>query len=312
MDLRVLKSLAVLARTSNITHAAAQLHLTPSAVHRHLQLLSEDLGLTLYEKQGRTLRLTSAAESLLPIIDELFLNVDALQAAADDWKRLRRGAVRVGAGPTFSSYVLPPFLEAFHRTHPGVDVLLETGHSAQLLSMLSDGHLDVLFLVPSPSAQREFLVELSWEFRVPFVTGPQSGPARLTTLSKLEQYPFLLYKRGSFFEDQIEHYFHRHHFAPRVAMHLDNAEPIKALVRLGFGISLLPEWAVRRELESGDLRLIRIRQQIMTSRIGIIRRRSRHVSAPALALINMAKTWDWNAPTNSGGPSTPAAPRPGA
>lgn len=294
MELKELKSLAALARTANITHAAAQLHLTPSAIHRHLQILSEDLGLTLYEKQGRTLRLTPAAESLLPIINELFLNVDSLHAAANDWKQLRRGAVRIGAGPTFSSYALPPLLEAFRRTHAGLDVVLEAGHTAQLLSMLSDGQLDVLFLVPNPGVQKEFLVERSWEFRVPFVTGPQSGPSGPTTLSKLAQYPVLLYKQGSFFEEQIEHYFHRHRFSPRVAMRLDNAEPIKALVRSGFGISLLPEWAVRREVESGELRLVRVRQHVMTSRIGIIRRRTRHISAPALALINMAKTWDWN------------------
>jgi LysR family hydrogen peroxide-inducible transcriptional activator len=293
MELKELKSLAVLARTGNITRAAEQLHLTPSAIHRHLQILSEDLDLLLYEKQGRALRLTPAAESLLPLIEELFLNFDSLQAAAGDWKRLNRGTVRVGAGPTFSSYAIPGFLEAFRKAHPGLDVVLEAGHTSELLRLLAEGSIDVLFLVPSPAVEKQFVVEQSWDFSVPFVTRPGIGPTGPTTLTKLSKYPFLLYKQGSFFEEQIEHYLHRHRFSPHVAMRLDNAEPIKALVRSGFGISLLPEWAIRREVASGELKLIRLRQQPMTSRIGMIRRRTRHVSAPAAALIGMAREWDW-------------------
>lgn len=305
MDLKELKSLAVLARTGSISRASDQLHLTPSAIHRHLQILGEDLDLVLYEKRGRTLRLTPAAESLLPLIDELFLNLESIHAAADHWKNLRSGLVRIGAGPTFSSYVLPRFLETFRKEYPGVDVVLEAGHTRELLRLLSEGAIDVLFLVPSSGVEKKFIVEQIWSFSVPFVTCPGTGPAGPCSLRHLSRYPFLLYKQGSFFEEQVEEYFRRHQFTPKVVMHLDNAEPIKALVRSGFGISLLPEWAIRREVKLGELAVIQMRQKPMTSWIGLIRRRTRHVSAPAAALIRLAKQWDWGLGRPLGGATGP-------
>lgn len=291
MDIKELRSLAILARTGNITRAAESLFLTPSAIHRHLQILSEELDLELYEKKGKSLRLTPEAKSLLPLIEELLLQFESVQAAARDWKQLNRGAVRVASGPTFSSYVLPGLLEAFRSRHPLLDVVLEAGHTTQLMAELEEGAIDVVFLVLRPSTGQKFVVEASWDFDVSFVTSQRLAPAGRVSLQSLAKHPFLLYRHGSFFEEQIDQYFQQHQFVPNVAMRLDNAEPMKALVRSGFGISPIPRWAVRREIESGELVEIRLKEPPLVSKLALIRRRTRHVPAPAAAFITMAKEW---------------------
>lgn len=291
MEIKELRSLAVLARTGNITRAAEVLCLTPSAIHRHLQILSEELDLELYEKKGKSLRLTPEGKSLLPLIEDLLLQFESVHSAARDLRQLDRGAVRVASGPTFSSYVLPGLLEEFRSRHPSLDVFLEAGHTTQLMAELEEGALDVVFLVLRPGTDRKFVIEASWEFEVRFVTSPRLGPSGRVPLKSLAGYPFLLYRHGSFFEEQIDQYFQRHGFSPNVAMRLDNAEPMKALVRSGFGISPIPHWAVRKELESGELMEIRLKEPAPLSRIAMIRRRTRHVPAPAAAFIAMAKEW---------------------
>lgn len=291
MEIRQLRSLATLARTGNITKTGQMLHLTPSAVHRQLQILSEELGLPLYDKQGRTLRLTPEALHLLPLVEEFLLQYEALRAAADDWKRLDRGSVRIGAGPTFSSYVLPKLLEAFRLRYPKLDVFLEAGHAGPLLEELDQGTIDVAFVVLRPGFEKRYAVDASWEFDIPLVSSPGTGPNGVVSLHDLAAYPFLLYRQGSYFEQQIGAWFHRHNFSPNVVMRLDNAEPMKALVRSGFGIAFVPEWAVRAELERAELVLVHLREPLPQSRVAMLRRRTPHVPAPTAALINMAREW---------------------
>jgi len=181
MDIKELRSLAVLARTGNITRSAEALYLTPSAIHRHLQILNEELDLELYEKEGKSLRLTSEGKSLLPLIEELLLQFESVQAAAADLKQLKRGSVRVASGPTFSSYVLPRLLEAFRSRHPSIDIFLEAGHTSQLMAELEDGSLDVVFLVLRPGTEKKFAVEALWKFEVSFVTSPRLAPSGVTS-----------------------------------------------------------------------------------------------------------------------------------
>lgn len=289
MDIKELRSLAVLARTGNITRAAEELCLTPSAIHRHLQILSDELNLELYEKKGKSLRLTPEGRSLLPLIEDLLLQFESVQAAAQDWRQLKRGSLRVASGPTFSSYVMPGLLEDFRVRHPSLSVFLEAGHTTQLMAELEEGLLDVVLLALRPGADRKFVVEASWEFEVLFVTSPRLGPKRRVPLKNLGNYPFLLYRQGSFFEEQIDQYFQRYDFVPNVVMRLDNAEPMKAFVRSGFGIAPIPHWAARDAIEAGELLAIHLEEPPLVSRIGMIRRRMRHVPAPAAAFIAMAK-----------------------
>jgi DNA-binding transcriptional LysR family regulator len=293
MDLKELKSLAAVARCGSITKAGELLHLTPSAIHRHLKLLSEELNVALYERRGLGLRLTPVAANLLPLVEDLLIQCDSIQAAARDWNRLERGVVRIGAGPTFSSYVLPPFMDAFRKKHPAIDLYLEAGHTGTLLGELADGLLDLVFLVPRPSAEVEFVTEAAWEFDVPLIAPPGSSLPKRVALRSLSGRPFLLYRQGTYFEELIDRWLNAHHFVPRVAMRLDNAEPIKALVRSGFGVSLVPDWTIRQEVERGDLVRIPLREAPLRCRLALLRRRAKYVPAPTAAFVQAARQWRW-------------------
>jgi DNA-binding transcriptional LysR family regulator len=294
MEIRELESLAMLARTGSITRAAELLHRTPPAVHRHLQLLARELDIPLYEKTGGGLRLTKAASGLLPLVEELLIQHGSLRAAARDWHDLRRGTVTVAAGPTFSSYVLPGLLEKYRGAHPGLEVVLEAGHTTLLLEELARGSVDLVFLVPGAGIEKQFMVEKIWEFGVPVMANSASAPRRPVRLAELERHPFLLYKQGSVFEEVIDRYFASHDFAPRVAMRLDNAEPMKALVRSGFGMALLPDWAVRSELRERQLVEVKLKEAPLRCKLALIRRNSRYIAAPVRALIDIAKDWKWD------------------
>lgn len=291
MELRELRSLVALAELGSIAGTADKLHMSPAAIHKQLKVLEVEMGVQLYEKAGRRLRLTQVAEVLLPHIRNLLAQYDATIAALNDWKGMKCGLVRIGTGPTFSSYVLPSLLKEFRSRFPEVEIYVETGNTHQLVEALGSGLLDVTILVASKLSEAPgFKVEAVWDFEVVLVSSRQrlGKPCRLVNLRDL---PFILYKKGTIFERITDHYFAEAGFSPRVTMRFDNAEAIKAMVRAGLGISMLPLWTVEAELKSKALSLIRQQEAPLLAKIALVTRKLSYLPHPVSAFINTTKKW---------------------
>ena len=290
MEFRELRSLVALADLGGIARAAEKLHLSAPAIHKQLKLLEAELGVQLYEKLGRRLRLTQAAEILLPYSRDLIAEHDAVIAAIAEWKGLERGIVRIGAGPASSVYLLPELLRKYRRAFPKVDLVVETGNSLTLLEKLANGSLDLALLVSSHSPEEKGLtVEKSWEMEFVLVSHLERVPRRCSIL-ELKKFPFILFRKGSRMQNAIDRYFDELGFHPNVIMTLDNADAIKAIVRAGLGVSLLPLWIVQSDLRRGMLTTIRQQEQPLRSKLELLRRNSNYIPGPVTAFIELART----------------------
>jgi DNA-binding transcriptional LysR family regulator len=294
MELRGLRSLVILKESGSLTKCAEQLNLSAAAIHKQLKVLEEELSVRLYEKAGRRLRLTQAAEVLLPHVRSLLAQYDAALSALDEWKGLKRGTVRIGTGPTMSSYILPPLLEKFRGLYSDVELYVETGRIQQLAEALAGGSVDLIILVSSEVTDRSyFKVERTWDFEIVLVSGSRQFPkgCRMSDLKKL---PFILYKEGSLFEGVIDRYFADFGFRPRAIMRFDNAEAIKAMTRLGYGVSALPMWIVNPELKDKKLFLIRQRERPLYGKIALVTRSAGYIPQPVAAFLDIARNWNWS------------------
>ena len=290
VELRELRSLVVLAEVGSISLTADRLHLSPAAIHKQLKILEGELGVRLYEKVGRRLQLTQAAEVLLPYLKDLLAQYDSALSAIEEWKGMKRGLVRIGTGP--SSYVLPAILRKFRRTNPNVELLVETGNTPVLLEGLAKGSLDLALLVSSDLIERQdYSVEASWDFELVLVSH-QRQPPRRPRLSDLKGLPFILFRKGSRLEEPIDRYFAAHGFEPKVTMRFDNSEFIKAMVRTGLGISMLPSWVVYKDVKEGRLSMIRQVEPPLYSRIALVRRKSAFIPRSVQTFVETARNLD--------------------
>ena len=290
MEIKELRSLVALSELGSISLAAAQLHLSPPAIHKQLKILEAELGVSLYEKVGRGLQLTQAAEIVLPYARELLAQYDSARAALEEWKGMKRGIVRVGTGP--SAYVLPAILKKFRRAYPAVDVLVETGNTPVLLDGLNRGSLDLALLVSADLVEKDaHCVETSWDFELVIVSHQRHSAAR-PRLADLRHQRFILFRKGSRMQEPIDRWFAAHHFEPNVTMRFDNAEFIRTMVRTGMGIALLPYWVVQRDIKERRLTLIRPSEPPLHSKIVLVRRKSAFVPRPVQAFIDSARTLD--------------------
>jgi DNA-binding transcriptional LysR family regulator len=288
MEFRELKSLAVLAETGSLSRTARSVHLTPAAVHKQLKQLEDELQVPLYERRDGHLRLTAAAELLLPYLRDILGQYESAVSALEEWKGVRRGLLRIGAGPSLAIYLLPEMLRRYHDRFPKVDVDLQTGSSAQLLDGLQQGTLD-LSLVVAPESMEDLSVEVEVEMRaeVVFVTSMAAPPKRCA-MKQLGGMPFLLFRKGARIENLIDRYLSDHGLSPEVTMRFDSAEALKATLVLNTGVSMLPRYTVEEEIRQGKLRAIRQKEAPLFMKIHLLRRRAGYVPPAVRAFVETA------------------------
>jgi DNA-binding transcriptional LysR family regulator len=296
MDLKELRSLAALAELGTMTAVAEKLHLSPAAIHKQLKVLQAELGVKLYEHAGRSLVLTPAGQMLMPYVRNLLAEHDSILSALDEWKGRKRGLIRIGAGPTISSYVLPVLLKRFRRSCPDVELFVETGNTPVLLNGLSQGTLDLALIVSADLLEAsDFHVEAHWDFELVLVSNLRHPP-RHRGLADLARFPFILFRKGTRMEQPIDRYFAARAFEPRVIMRFDNAEAIKAMIRSGLGISILPAWTVDTDIRQRRLQWIRLNEPPIVSRLALVTRKASYVPSAARAFIEASRSVEWKNP----------------
>ena len=277
----------------SIRDAAKRCNISPAALHKHLKILEVEFGARIYEKQDGRLALTEAGRIVLPYIKEVLLHHDAALTAMTEWRDGGRGLVRVGAGPTFSSYLLPPLVKRFRKKFPRVDVYVETGDSDHLISRLRSGSLDLIFdLSMAALAHKDLEQVAQWEAQTGFISARPEIPihCRLRTLANV---PFILFRKGTLMETAIRNHLNSLDFQPSVVMRSDSSEAIKAMVRTGLGISVLFLWNIESDERGSALSVLHTDAPPLSLRMGLIRMKSSYTSKAASEFIQLASVLNW-------------------
>ena len=293
MDLRHVRTVVTMADLRSLRKTAERIHLSPAAVHKHLGLMEESLGVPLFERNGRVLLPTQSLETLLPNLRGLLSDHDATVQTASELKGNKRGRVRIASGPAAANYLLPPLLEKFHKTYPGIEIQLETAPPNLMVDRLGSGALDVV-LITGPFPHSDRVAEAaSWSTAIVLVTALPDLPSRCQ-LKSLAEAPFILHPTGaSFLGRLISDYFDRAGFAPKVMMHCENTDTIKAMLKRRMGVAMLPIWCLTDELGDKSLRVIHQKEAPLLANFTLLVRNTDLAPQAARALVEMAVAFPW-------------------
>lgn len=291
MELRRLETLCAIVRTGSFSRAAEELYITQPAVSLHIRALEQELGTVLFERTGRSVRLTQSGELLhVYALHILRLAEEARQAIAEA-NSGERGRVVVGAGATTTIFTLPPVLQTMRDGHPGIEVILRSGTSREVAKMVRAGEVD-LGLVTSPVGEGDLITRPLLEQKVLAVVGPGHRLAQVpvTTLREFATEPLILFVRGSGFRAYLDAIFAGGGVTPKVQMELDNVEAIKVLVETGLGASLVPEVAARAEVSDGRLIPLNISDLPQLSRsLSLIYDKGKYLSPAMMIFMDALK-----------------------
>lgn len=288
VEFREARSLALLARLESLAQTAQQVNLTPAAVHKQIKNLEAEFGVRLYEKQGRNVQLTQAAHLIMPYLDELLAQYDAIHAALTEWKGVKRGFVRIGSNPAVSSYLMPSLLKKFRQGWPGVTPVLDVGSGHALAERLALRTLDVVVGHWEEPLDERLVRKACWEYDIVLVTALKDVPRRVK-LRDLSRYPFVRLPDSGQLGDLIGRYLASHGVEPAETTVVNNSHTIISMIRVGLGIALLPIWAVAPDVAAGAIRVIRQAEPVLTARMGVIASKSGYIPPPVRAFIGLAR-----------------------
>jgi DNA-binding transcriptional LysR family regulator len=259
MDLRQLEILQAIAETGSFTACGRKLHVSQSAISRQILLLEEELGEPLFLRVGRQVRMTAAAESLVQLGQRVFQDVKETVGKITDRTGDMRGTLRLTGGMTVCLYVFPPLLKHMRRVHPHLDMRLTVATAGRSVEEIRGGRIDV-GLLTLPVEESDLVTVPALREELLLMTTPKHPLARrrVVTPQDLAAQPFVLFEAGSATRSVIDNFFASQDIRPIVVMDTENVEIIKAMVRTGLGISIVPYQAIAREVRAGQLFCTRI------------------------------------------------------
>jgi len=291
LDFGQLEAFVQVAAHHSFSRAAEALHLTQPSITARIQALERDLGEKMFERGGRSVRLTDAGTIFLPYAERMLQMLREAKESVEEVHSVQAGSLRLGSALTISTYVLPRILHAFHSRYPGVEVVVHTGRSDQVLNMLLSDEVQV-GLVRSLIHPDVETVDL-YADEVILVANPDHPFAanRQATIEEVGSQPVILADRGSSYYGLIHGLFRQAGVVPNVAMELDSMEATKRMVEEGLGIALLPKVCLERELKQGLLAEVAITNAPAISRqIAFIYRKSRKQARTVHAFLEVLRS----------------------
>jgi DNA-binding transcriptional LysR family regulator len=285
MDLRQLTCFERVADLGSMSRAAEALHLVQPAVSQQIALLEREVGLRLFHRGPRGVRLTEAGEALLPYARRVLGEVARAGQVLGGLRELRGGRVAVGLTPSAVVWLLPELLEQYRRQHPLVQIQVHEDMTDRLVDYLHDGRID-LALVSLPVEDDGLTVRSLFEERLAVVVGPEhrlAGQAEVD-LASLADEPWILPYRRHGVRALLEAACAEAGFQLRVAVELSGLGPIKQLVQRGLGLSVLPPAVVENEARLGQLHVVSIAHPTIVRAVGLARRRHEHPTPAAAAM----------------------------
>jgi DNA-binding transcriptional LysR family regulator len=146
MNFGHLRAFVAIVDAGGVHPAAARLNLSQPAVSRQIHALEADLGVSLFDRIGRRVQLTSEGEDLLRRSRRLLAEVESFSARAGALEKGQTGILRVGATPQVIAGTLADFIPRFRGLHPGVEVRLVEEGGANLSARLERGDILIVLM----------------------------------------------------------------------------------------------------------------------------------------------------------------------
>ena len=261
MDFQQLRVFRAAARAGGFTRASETLHLSQSTISLHIKRLEEELGSPLFLRNKRRVYLNEAGRLLLQYADRVFQELKNAEMAVQDLNELDRGTIRLGSGATTVTYLLPKILDAHQRRYPEIELVVVTGSSEFLAQSVHQQTLDlaVVMLPVVPALAIEILPILREELVFVISNSHPLAAKEWLDPKDVGGVPFISFLQGSTMQNHLDKQFNRVGIQPRIAMELENIEAIKALVRAGLGMAVLPACSVAGS-QGALLRSLRVRR----------------------------------------------------
>jgi len=275
-------------RTDNISRAARMNGVSQSAASQLLRSVERQLGVELFDRSTRPLRLTPAGRLYYEACRDIVRRYEGMESQIGRLRHEIAGTVRVASIYSIGLYEMALYKEEFEKLHWQAEVHLEYVRPEKVYQAVLDDRADLgLVSYPSP---RKGLKVIPWRTETmvlvclpehPLASRSRIEPRELAGLGFISFDPDLSIRKA------IDRFFRDHGLQRRVILEFDNIQMIKEALTIGSGVSILPERTVRQEVLEGRLVAVPIRTKELVRPVGIIHQRRKQFSPAAAWFLKL-------------------------
>ena len=283
MDIQSIKAFITVSETGSFSRAAEALFLTQPAISKRIQALEHALGITLFDRIGKSVRLTEAGHALLPSCRRILDEIAESQRIISNLRQSTSGILSLATSHHIGIHRLPPVLLEFSSSYPDVELKLSFMDSEQACRQIINGTIEVAIITLPDEGNERLELKPVWHDPLCITVSRAHALASETscTIKRLLKYAAILPSRGTYTRQLIDD-----------ALGLDASvntllethylETIKAMVKTGLGWSMLPQSMLDESLTALDIKHVRTTRQL-----GTVVHSMRTKSNAANAMINL-------------------------
>src|SRR5258708_2646226 len=284
MELHQLRYFCAVAETGSFSRAAEQSHISQPSLSQQIMKLEDELGARLFDRLGRSVRLTELGKTFLPRARAVLRELEAARGDVVEGKDFIGVSINVGVIPPVPPSFLPPRLTAFSRKFPQVRLTIVEEITPVLLDRLRAGTIDVAILaLPVRGHEFDAFPILTERLFAVLPKKHKFASRSSLTLKDLRAEPFLLLRDGHCFRDTAVAACDRARLHPQIVFESGQFSSLLSMVGAGMGVSIVPEMAIEKK---SPCRYVRIADDQAVRTIGTVILRGRSLTRAHSAFLS--------------------------
>ncbi|MBU9714870.1 LysR substrate-binding domain-containing protein [Evansella tamaricis] len=271
MEIRQLKYFMEVAYREHVTEAADALHVAQSAVSRQISNLEKELGVDLFIREGRRVKLTPIGKMFLERIKQGLNVIDDATREVEEYLDPEKGTIRIAFPISLAAYTLPTAISAFRTRYPEAKFQLKQALYRDLIEGVIKGDYNMALIGPVPMNETKIKKKILFTEDIVALLPIHHPLADKTTINlfDLKDDPFVLLPDGFVFREIVINACIKLGFMPNVAFEGDDIDALKGLVSAGLGVTLMPEVTLVDSLPRATVKIPLVEPNV-TRTVGVI------------------------------------------
>ncbi|MFA9559533.1 LysR family transcriptional regulator [Evansella sp. AB-rgal1] len=278
MELRQITYFMEVAKLEHVTKAAESLHVAQSAVSRQIYNLEKELGVDLFIREGRNVRLTPIGRVFLERMKQATNVIHDATREVKEYLDPEKGTVRIAFPISMAAYTLPTAISAFRELYPEAKFQLKQALYHELMDGVEKGDFNLALIGPVPKQREKIKCSILFTENIVALLPIKHPLAErpFLTLPELKDEPFILLPEGFVFRNMVVNACKQVGFEPRVAFEGDDIDALKGLVSASLGITLMPEVTLIDNLPRLTVKIPMVEPRVTRS-VGVITPKEREL-----------------------------------
>ena len=290
LSIRNLKVFVEVCQEKNVTKAAKQLDMSQPAASLAIREMEEYTGTTLFERDGRGIRLTKAAKHFYPMVQQLLKIYSEIEYEMVKWSSTSN--VHIGSSISIGACILPSIIWEYNQNYPDIEVKVSINSSEIIEQAILDGSLDIALIegsihsdkIVSECFLKDELVAICGMFH------PLAGKTQVP-LDYLRNESFLFREKNSGTRELIETVFSQKGFFIEPIWESTSTAALINAVAQGIGISILPKKMLQDQLDRHKIFSFSIDGIDLTRNYYVIYQKKRFMTAPVENFLSLVQNW---------------------